>query len=296
MDLRYLRHFLAVADELHFGRAAARLNMAQAPLSQSIKRLEAHLGTQLFDRSPQSGTRLTEAGRRFRPAAERAVREFDTAIAQARRDGAPAPEPVRVGFVTLGLSDRLPHAIRTLEGLYPEISVRLEEGATRPMLDAIASGKLQMALVHPVHDTPPGVILTPVRRDRVVAALPIQHPLATRRSVSLRELAAEPLIFFPRGISPDLHDGLLLAFHALGLRPRIHQEARSTPTMLLLVAAGLGYALVAEGARQMPLTNVRYLPVTDLPSDLRWGLDLATLETMDSGVAGRLVELLHASG
>lgn len=275
MDIRYFRHFLAVAEELHFGRAARRLGMEQAPLSQSIRRLEAHLGVRLFDRSPRGGTRLSEAGRRLRPQAERAVLQFDAAMDSARRPDAAGPVPVRVGFVTLGLLGALPRALRQIAVLRPEVSVRLEEGATAGLLDRVADGRLDLALVHPVADPPPGLTLTEVRRDRIVAALPAVHPLAARGAVSLRMLAGEPLIFFPRGASPDLHAGLRAAYRMQGLEPRIEQEARSTPTMLLLVAAGLGHALVAESARALPFSNVAFVAVSDLPEHLHWGLTLA---------------------
>lgn len=292
MDIRHFRHFLAVAEELHFGRAAARLNMAQAPLSQSIRRLEAHLGTRLFDRSPHAGTRLTEAGRSFRPAAERAVQQFDAAVGQARKAGGAASAPVRVGFVTLGLLERLPRALRALENAHPDVSVRLEEGATSALLEGVARGRLDLALVHPAREVPDGVQLSEIRRDRIVAALPRGHPLADRRRVALSELAGDPMIFFPRSASPDLHDSLHAVFRSAGLTPRVHQEARSTPTMLLLVAAGLGHALVAESARFLPFSDVAFVAISDLPADLRWGLDLAWKPELAEAPVRRLAERL----
>lgn len=300
MDIRYLRHFLAVAEELHFGRAARRLGMEQAPLSQSIKRLEAHLGVRLFERSARSGTRLTEAGRRLRPEAERALLQFQAAMDSARQVAQPAPVTLRVGFVTLGLMGPLPGAIRAMEQARPDVSVRLEEGATADLLERVAEGRLDLALFHPVERRPPGVAVRPVRRDRIIAALPSSHRLAGRGKVSLRDLADDPLILFPSASGADLRRGILQAYRDFGLTPRIEQEARSTPTMLLLVAAGLGYALVAESARYLPFSNVAFVALSDLPDTLDWGLWLGwregALSEAARDFAGRLDTGARAPG
>lgn len=293
MEIRYLRHFLAVAEELHFSRAARRLNMEQAPLSQSIRRLEDHLGTRLFDRSARGGTRLTEAGRRLRVEAERAVIHFEAAMQSARHPESAGPVIVNAGFVTLGLLGPLPRAIRAMATIRPEVSVRLQEGATASLLERVSDGRLDLALVHPVDRAPRGLELVQVRRDRIVAALPAEHPLANRNRITLHDLAAEPLIFFPPAASPDLHYRLQTAFADLGIVPRIEQEARSTPTMLLLVAAGLGYALVAESARYLPFSNVSFLPVTDLPDGLDWSLALASNPQQTSEAGLELAELIR---
>jgi DNA-binding transcriptional LysR family regulator len=228
----------------------------------------------------------------LRPQAERAVQQFEAAIDSARRADAGVPVPVRVGFVTLGLLGPLSRALRQISVTRPDVSVRLEEGATAALLDRVADGRLDLALVHPMADPPPSLAVTEVRRDRIVAALPASHPLGGRRSVSLRTLAAEPLIFFPRSASPDLYAALRGAYRAQGLDPRIEQEARSTPTMMLLVAAGLGYALVAESARSLPFSNVAFVPVSDLPDDLHWGLALACRPDAAEPAARDLAQLL----
>lgn len=291
MELRHLRHFLVLAEEQHFARAAARLGMQQAPLSQSIRRLEEALGARLFDRSPQTGTRLTPAGRRMLPRARDALRAVEAACDAARDDASAAPAPLRVGFVTLGLLGPLPAAMRALDENRPGIAVRLEEGTTASLLEAVAEGRLDMALTHPTGRRLPGLAHLPLRRDRIVAALPAAHPLARRGRVALRDLAAEPLIFFPEGAGPELHLRIRDAFRLAGLDPRIEQEARSTPTMLLLVAAGLGYALVAESARALPFSNVAFAAVPELEA-LDWGLVLAWRPEAAGPAARRFVARL----
>jgi DNA-binding transcriptional LysR family regulator len=288
MDLRQLRQFVAVADELHFGRAAARLNMEQAPLSQAIKRLEAALGATLFDRSPRGGTRLTPAGRVLRAEAEQAIRAFDRAVAQTRRAAGSAVDPLQVGFVTAGVLAVLPRALAAFSAGHPGVPVRLAEGATADLLRGVQEDRLQMALVHPVEAPPPGVTLTEVQRDRTVAALPRAHPLAGRRSLHLRDLAGEPLIFFPRAASPDLYRRFMQHFARAGFRPRIEQEASATPTILLLVAAGLGYALVPDSARSLDFAAVAFVPLVDLPDDLAWPLALAWKPATASATARAL--------
>lgn len=294
MDIRYLRHFLALADELHFGRAAARLNMAQAPLSQSIRRLETHLGARLFDRSPQGGTRLTDAGRRLLPEAMAAVRAFEAAMQAARPPGGAAHPPLRLGFVTLSLPDRLPRAVRAFETAHPGRIVSLQEGSSAALLEGMAAGRLDLAVIHPTAAAPPALRLLPIRRERMVAALPGDHPLGTRRSIALRDLAGDALIFFPRSASPDLHDALLPVLRGAGLAGRIRQEVRTTSTMLLLVAAGLGCALVAESARRLPVSGVAFVELSDLDPGLEWGLDLALPPGEGSPAIRALAQLLVA--
>lgn len=275
MDIRYFRHFLAVAEELHFGRAANRLNMEQAPLSQSIKRLETFLGVTLFDRSPRGGTKLTGAGQILKGEAEKAVSQFDRAISMTRRFAGSSLEPIRVGFVTAGVLDVLPNAVKSFSSRFPEIRVQLQEGSTSDMLAAVDADRIELALVHPIDNPPAGVVLEEIRRDRTMVALPQSHPFAGRKQIALKDLADEPLVFFPRTASPDLHKRFMSYFQEQGVTPQIEQEARLTPTILLLVAAGLGYGLVQESARKLPFPNIVFLPLADLPFELHWSLSLA---------------------
>jgi len=275
MDIRYLRHFLAVAEELHFGHAANRLNMEQAPLSQSIKRLETFLGVTLFDRSPRGGTKLTGAGQVLKAEAEKTVAQFDRAISLTRRFAGSTLEPIKVGFVTAGVLDILPNAVKSFSNSFPEIRIQLQEGSTSDMLAAVDADRIQLALVHPIDTPPPGVVLEEIRRERTMVALPRSHPFAGRKQIPLRDLADEPLVFFPRTASPDLYKRFMSYFQDQGVTPHIEQEARLTPTILLLVSAGLGYGLVQESARKLPFPNIVFLPLSDLPFDLHWSLSLA---------------------
>ncbi len=275
MDIRHFRHFLAVAEELHFGHAAHRLNMEQAPLSQSIQRLETRLGVSLFDRSRRGGTKLTPAGVSLIPEARMAVLQFERAVSVARRAGHTADEPVRIGFVTAAILKLLPSTIRAYSAAFAGARVQLFEGPTADLLNRVIEDQIDIALVHPVDTPPPGLVLSELKRDRTIVALPRVSPVAAKKSVTMADLADEPLIFFPRMASPDLYRHFMAYFKAMGVEPRIEQEARATPTILSLVSAGLGYAFVQESARSLPFHNVVFRPLKDAPPQLSWRLSLA---------------------
>ena len=295
MDIRHLRHFLAVADELHFGRAARRLNMEQAPLSQSIKRFETELGVQLFDRSRRGGTRLTEAGATLVGEARKAVSQFDRTISIVRADDVSPRQPVSVGFVTAGILRILPAAIKRFHATHPDFRVQLAEASTPDLVERVRTGKLDLALINDPPQRPPNLSFEQLRRDPIVAALPADHPLAGGGTVTLRALATEPMIFYPRAVSPALHDGILSAFAAAGCTPRIEQEAQFTPTILSLISAGLGYALIQDSAKALPYPNVAFLPVSDLPASLTWGLHLVWQPDRANPVARYFTDLLRAA-
>ena len=294
MDIRHLRHFIAVADELHFGRAAQRLNMEQAPLSQSIKRFEQELGVRLFDRSRRGGTRLTRAGAQLLEEARRTVSQFDRTIATVRDTAGPPRDPVSVGFVTAGILRILPAAIKQFHGTHPDVRVQLAEASTPDLVERSRAGKLDLALINDPPERPAGLSFELLRRDPIRAALPHDHPLAPSNAVTLRALAPEPMIFYPRSISPGLHDGILRAFADAGQTPRIEQEAQFTPTILALISSGLGYALIQDGARALPYPNVVFRPVSDLPADLTWGLHLVWRPDRASAVVRYFAGLLRS--
>ena len=293
MDIRHFRHFLAVADELNFSRAAERLHMGQAPLSQSIRRFEENLGIRLFDRSQRGGTRLTPAGESLVEEARRAVAQYERAIAVVRGTETEVKDPVSVGFVTAGLLRVLPAAIRKFSDTYADVDIRLSEGTTAGLIAAVADRRLDLALTNTPPSSPAGVTFELLRRDRTLAALPKTHVLAARRRLTLADLAPHPMIFFPRDAGPSLYDGIVDSFAAAGAAPSIEQEARFTPTILSLVAAELGYALVQESAQALPYPNIVYRPVADLSPEVVWELHLARRADGESSSARALSDYLR---
>lgn len=264
MELRHLRHFLAVADELHMGRAAERLGMAQPPLSQSIARLEKELGVRLFDRANRRLT-LTRAGAAFLEDARSSVLHADAASALARSAEHGAAGEVRIGFVSAALYDHLPRRLARLRRTLPNIQPRLLELSTNEQLDALADGTIDIGFAHPPFGTGEPFDALEFTAEPSVAVLPDDGQSG---SVSLAELAALGLILFPAAQGPVLHAAIMDSFARAGIEVRVVQEATRALTMLSLVASGLGAALLPRSAQRVRFEGVRYADITDatLPS------------------------------
>lgn len=260
MELRKLRAFLAVAEELHFGKAAGRLNMTQPPLSQLIRSMEEDLGGRLFERDNRN-VRLTEAGKVLAEHA-RHVLEADTLLEEAVRRALRGREGVlRVGMVRPALDGALPLAIRAFRERYPHVVLDLAEMGSRDQLEALVAGRLHVGVVRFFGALPKGLRARLLIREPYVLALPLNHPLAQRDSVALAALAGYPMIWMPRGAGPALHDHLLDQCRRAGFTPLVVQEAASKQTMLALVAAGLGAALAPESSKRSGREGVVFRPL-----------------------------------
>ena len=278
IDLHHMRHFVAVAEELHFGRAAARLNMAQPPLSQSIKRLELALGFTLLERSNRR-VELTPAGRIFLDEAKQALGQAEAAVRLARQAAVDELAELTVGFVSAALYDILPATLRRCRKRYPAVRIRLDEQPTDTQLDMLQTGQLDIGFLHPpLKDTGPLDVM-PVHRDPIVAALPTSNPLACCETIELAALADEDFVFFPYRLGPHLYRDILAACRKAGFAPHIAQEARLMHTILSLVASGMGVSLVPAGAKSMRIDGVAFLPITDAPRELAWELVVAWRKT-----------------
>lgn len=274
IELHHLRHFVAVADEMHFGRAAERLGMTQPPLSQSIKRLEAGLGVTLFERSRRR-VALTDAGRVFQAEATRTLAQADAAIRLTRRAASEEVAQLRIGFVSAALYRLLPDLLRRFRDRFPDVEIRLEEQSTEAQLAGLRDGSLDIGFVHPPLRNMDDLTVATVSRDRLIAAVPATHELADAATIELAALADSDFVLFPARQGPVLQGRIVQACRRAGFLPRIVQEAQRMHTILSLVAAGLGVSLVPEGARSLRLDGVGFVPVTGLPDDLAW--ELATV-------------------
>jgi DNA-binding transcriptional LysR family regulator len=239
MTIHRFRHFLAVAGEGNFGRAAARLGMKQPPLSQSIRRLERDLGVALLERTP-TGARLTRAGEAFLPEAQAAVAAAERAVALAREAAAPR-SPVRVGVVSVALWEILPSLLRAAQ--MAQVDIELEQATTNNQLSALAGGELDLGLVSPPFDAPPRLRSIALASEPVVVAVPADVAPRERKSIPLSSIA-DRLILFSRAEGPVLHDAIVAMFRTRGLEPVIVQESPQMMTTLALVAAGVGASLV----------------------------------------------------
>jgi DNA-binding transcriptional LysR family regulator len=267
MELRHLRHFLAVADELHMGRAAQRLGMAQPPLSQSIARLEKELGVRLFDRANRRLT-LTQAGAVFIDEARASVLHADAALAAARAAEHGAAGVVRIGFDSAALYHPLPHRLARLRQVLPSAQAKLYELSTNDQLDALRRGEIDIGFAHPPFGTGDHLDVLDLPADNTIAVLPDD---GRDGDVSLADISAFGLILFPAAQGSVLHARIMDTFMKAGIEVRIAQEARRALTMLSLVSAGLGAALLPQSIRRLAFKGVRYAEITGTPFP-RWPL------------------------
>lgn len=271
IDLNHMRHFVAVAEELHFGRAATRLGMAQPPLSQSIKRLEERLGFALFERT-QRVVSLTAAGRVFLEEARRTIAQSEEAVRLARRAASDDLAEVSIAFVSAALYRLLPATIRAFHEVWPDTAIRLDERPTDTQLADLTSGDIDLGFFHPPIQAVDGLAVELVHRDRLIVAVPAHHPLAAQGPCRLADLAGQDFIMFPYQQGPVLHGNITNACRAAGFVPNVVQEARQMHTILSLVAAGLGISLVPKGARTMQIVGVAFVPLLDAPENVAWEL------------------------
>jgi DNA-binding transcriptional LysR family regulator len=268
MELRHLRYFVAVAEALHFGRAAARLHISQPPLSRAIRGLEREVGTALFERSTR-GVRLTPAGSALLPEARRLLREADALAAGARDLARGDVGVLHLGFISASAYNVLPRVLPAFRRTRPGVRLVLSEATTDVQLGALAEGTLDAGILLPPV-TPPLFAYAALLREPLVAALPDARTWPAR--VPLAKLAREPFVMFPRHAGPGLHDLVTDACERAGFTPRVEQEAVQMPTIVSLVAAGMGVALVPASLQHMRRTGVVYRPLAGASPRVEVGL------------------------
>jgi DNA-binding transcriptional LysR family regulator len=255
MEYRHLRLFLAVADELHFTRAAARLGIAQPHVSQEIQRLEREIGAQLFVRSRRK-VEMTAAGQAFRTGALEVLAATERAVEDARRASRGEAGRLTVGFAGSAGYDVFPEAIRRFRSRWPGIALELREMTTVSQIRGLGERTIDVALGRPRVEPRAEVELAIVRQEETLVALPTSHPLAPRRVIDLHELAQEPWIVFGRTGGPGLYTLFAAACQEAGFEMQVAQEVGEIPTMINLVAGGVGIALVPEPVRRLTRDGV----------------------------------------
>lgn len=256
LELRHLRYFRVVADELHFGRAAARLAVAQPTLSVQIKRLEAMVGARLFDRHTRLVS-LTDAGRTLDEAARRILRDVDTAVEATREVHAGHAGVLRVGFGPTLMLSTLAHVVRTYRLRHPGVRIDLREMPTSEQLTALLGGDLDVGFVRGA-DADPRLHVELFAREPLLIALHRDHPSARAVRVPLASLAHDPWVLFPRAIAPRLHEQVIRLCRQAGFTPNVVQESREVYTTVGLVGAGVGVTIVPETVRRMSQKGVVY--------------------------------------
>ncbi|AWL85370.1 LysR family transcriptional regulator [Streptomyces griseus] len=276
MELRHLNAFLAVAEELHFGRAAKRLQMAQPPLSQQIRQLEKELGVQLFHRNTRS-VRLTSAGETFLEPTRTVLDDLDTAVRAARSAGIGEYGRVTIGFAGASSHETLPRLTRAVRAAHPGLElVMTGQTYANTALSRVADGSLDLGFVRlPV--ARPGVAHRVIDEEELVCALPSDHPLARRETVPLDVLAGEPFVSFPANSGSTVRDAMTEACENAGFTPRIVQEAPDSYTILALVAAGVGVTLTVTSVQHIQQNGLVYRPLAGpavrLRAALAWRAD-----------------------
>lgn len=257
MELRHLRYFVAVAEELHFGRAASRLGISQPPLSQQIQALEDELGVCLFERTNRR-VALSAVGELFLPEARAVLAQLDKAVGVARRASQGELGELKVGFTSSApFTSTIPRAIQAFRLACPQVHLDLRELSSRGVAEAVAAGLLQVGMMRPLDPVPEGLEALELFAEPLVAVLPAGHPLAAREEgVDLAELAAEAFVFFPRSFGTGLYDQLLELARGAGFAPRIVQEAREAMTLIGLVATGLGVTVLPASFDRMRIDGV----------------------------------------
>ncbi|NKZ02312.1 LysR substrate-binding domain-containing protein [Actinomadura latina] len=267
MDLRHLRYFVAVAEELHFGRAAERLTMAQPPLSQAIRRLESELGVELLHRSTRR-VDLTDAGRGYLARARKILGEVDEAAHEARRVAAGAVGHLAIGCVGSATYSLLPAISRGLSLELPGVDFSFRGEMLAPdQATALRTGEIDLALLRPPAADPFLTVL-PLRRDRLVVAVPADHPLAALPQVEVADLPGADLIVHSADRRSVMYDVVLGLFRDAGVEPRIRHEVGETSTLITLVAGGLGVAVVPEPVTALALEGVAYRPLAGPAADV----------------------------
>lgn len=264
MDLRRLRYFVAVAEELHFGRAARRLNLSQPPLSQQIQLLEGELGVSLFSREGRQVT-LTAAGLALLPQARATLAQAQAAAAAAQRAGRGESGQLAIGFTgSVPLNPAMMALLSDYRERYPQLRLQLREDSTHAQLERLRRGVLDVGIFRDPLPELLGELESEVLRDEaLLAVLPVAHPLAACRQLSLAQLAGQPLVFYGRSVSAGLHDRLEALCIRAGFRPAVSQEVYEMWTAVGLVAAGFGVALVAPSLQGLGANKVVFRPFDD---------------------------------
>jgi DNA-binding transcriptional LysR family regulator len=278
MELRRIQYFVAVAEEAHFGRAAERLRMAQPPLSQQIKALEAEMGVVLFHRTTRK-VELTVAGERFLQRARAILADVDDAVTEAGQVAAGMVGRIAIGFTGSATYDLLPSLVRVLRADLPGIELDIHgEMLTPDQVTALTDGTLDLGLLRPpVRNT--ALEVQVLRREPLIAVLPEHHPLAVHDRVRLADLRDDPFITYPSHNRSVVYEAVIDACQRAGFVPASVNEVSETSTMVSFVAAGLGVALVPASVQHLRITGATYLPLAGTTQEVELALATRAGET-----------------
>ncbi|MGA8137363.1 MAG: LysR substrate-binding domain-containing protein [Pseudomonas gingeri] len=264
INFRLIRHlwlFLAVAEEQNFGRAAKRLGMSQPPLSEQIQVLEQALKVTLFERS-RRGAKLTPVGAAILPAVRKFAEQLERLELAVEEAVAGQSGLLTIGAISTAMFDVLPGLIEQLKREYPHLTVSVREIDSVEAVPALEAGDIDLAFARLDGDLGASIRSLPLTEDRLVVALPVDHPLASRSRISLSSLANEALVMFSRKVSPVYFDNLIATCRASGFSRRVLHEVRSVASQIAFVSYGQGIALVPASLKKLAPANVVFRPLS----------------------------------
>ena len=261
MELRHLRYFVVLAEELHFGRAARRLSISQPPLSVAIRQLEESVGARLFDRNSKE-VRLTPAGDALLASARALLRQAEEAALEARDVSQGSAGRLRIGFVGAMLYRGLPQALRKFQAKHPAVRITLSELNSGEQISELLHDRLDFGFVH-TSRMPAELRHVLLMSEPFVACLPVGHRLARRRTVPTASLRDEPFVLFARSVSPDYHERILAICADAGFRPEVRHEVRHWLSVVSLVSQGMGVALVPNALHHSALRGAVFRPLEE---------------------------------
>ena len=278
MELRQLRYFVTVAEELHFGKAAERLEITQPALSKQIRVLETELDIELFIRTKRM-VKLTKAGEVFFTQAQQLLQQASAAIGLAKSAALGEIGRLTIGYTATATYTVLPELIGRFRVRYPQVEVEMIEISTEAQVTMINKGEIDLGFLHPPIDSR-GLKLCPLLSEDIVAVLPKQHSLAAKQSLSLIDLKQESFILHPRVEGPFLYDGFLKLCRQAEFEPQIVQEVNSHQSRICLVAAGIGITFIPAGLQTAIAQDLICKPILNLPFKLEFAAAWRSLNTM----------------
>lgn len=290
MEFRQLRYFVTVAQELHFAKAAERLDITQPALSKQIRVLETKLGIQLFIRTKRT-VKLTKAGEVFLSEAQQLLQQAEKAIKLAQRTALGEVGRLTIGFTATATYTVLPELIGRFRVHYPQVEVEMLELGTEAQVTAINRGEIDLGLLHPPIDSR-GLELYPILAEEFVAVLPKQHHLATKKSLSLQDLAQESFILHPRSEGPFLYDQFIKLCSQTGFQPQIVKEVDSHQTRICFVAAGMGITFIPAGLQLLVNQDLVCKPMENLTMKIEFAAAWRSVVTLP--VLQEFIKLLQS--
>lgn len=288
MELRHLRYFVMVAEELHFGRAAERLHMTQQPLSQQIYQLEAELGVSLFHRTKRR-IQLTDAGKVFFEESRHLLLQADQAMEKARQAARGEIGRLSIGFSGFATYSVLPKVLQTFRERFPQVELNLEEMTTSVQIQALQEKQIHLGLmIPPVNDK--SLLVELLLQEPLVVVLPETHLLAKKPELALSALANEPFILVPRHLEPGYYDQCISLFQQAGFSPKVVQKASQKQTILGLVSAGMGVSLAPASIRNICRAGVVY---TNLSTSAKVNLAAVWQQDETSSVLQAFLEVVR---